>query len=145
MALALLFPTSMTPDPAQQADQARILNEIMARWRHLSSWCFVPSAQASAAAGWQQHLPRGVSAKVFGRTSMKIAQTSAIAAAAGIGLFCASCALAQNIGTQPQNRQQQAAPAPVPAPQAATQAVGGQDKRDQTVPRSETRPSKTWG
>jgi hypothetical protein len=69
---------------------------------------------------------------------MKIAQTSAIAAAAGIGLFCASCALAQNIGTQPQNRQQQAAPAPVPAPQATTQAVGGQDKRDQTVPRSET-------
>jgi hypothetical protein len=34
MALALLFPTGMTPDPAQQADQARILNEIMARWRH---------------------------------------------------------------------------------------------------------------
>jgi hypothetical protein len=69
---------------------------------------------------------------------MKIAQTSAIAAVVGISLFCASCAFAQNTGTQPQNRQQQAAPAPVPAPQATTQAVGGQDKQNQTVPRSET-------
>ena len=69
---------------------------------------------------------------------MKITQTSAIAAAAGISLFCAPCAFAQNIGTQPQNQQQQAAPAPVPASQATTRAVGGQEKQDQTVSRSET-------
>ena len=69
---------------------------------------------------------------------MKIAQSSTIAAVVGISLFCASCSFAQNTGTQPQNRQQQAAPAPVPAPQATTQAVGGQDKPNQTVPRSET-------
>jgi hypothetical protein len=67
----------------------------------------------------------------------KVAQTSAIAAV-GLALFCSPFAVAQNIGAQSQNRQQQAAPAPVPAPQATTQAVGGQDKRDQTVPRSET-------
>jgi len=31
-ALSIMFATSMTPDPAQQSDQASILNEIMSRW-----------------------------------------------------------------------------------------------------------------
>jgi hypothetical protein len=30
-ALALLFASSMTPDPAQQSDQARMLNDILTR------------------------------------------------------------------------------------------------------------------
>src|SRR5690348_1188898 len=87
----------------------------------------------------QQLLSSGVSVNVFGRTSMKkVAQTSAITAAIGIGLFCGPFAFAQNTGAQSQNRQQQAVPAPVPAPQATTQAVGGQDKQDRTASRSET-------
>jgi hypothetical protein len=69
---------------------------------------------------------------------MKIPRISAIVAAVGASLLCASFAFAQNVGTQPHNGQQQAAPAPVPAPQATTQAIGGQDRQDQTVPRSET-------
>ena len=32
-ALAIMFATSMSPDPAQQSDQAGILNEIMSRWQ----------------------------------------------------------------------------------------------------------------
>jgi hypothetical protein len=69
---------------------------------------------------------------------MKIARTTAIAAAVGVSLLNASFAFAQNTGAPPQDGQQQAAPSPVPAPQATTQAVGGQDKQDQAVPRSET-------
>jgi hypothetical protein len=40
-ALAIMFATSMTPDPAQQSDQARILNEIMSRWRPVLPWQLV--------------------------------------------------------------------------------------------------------
>jgi hypothetical protein len=40
-ALAIMFATSMTPDPAQQSDQARILNEIMSRWQHVLPWQLV--------------------------------------------------------------------------------------------------------
>jgi hypothetical protein len=36
-----MFATSMTPDPAQQSDQARILNEIMSRWRPVLPWQLV--------------------------------------------------------------------------------------------------------
>jgi hypothetical protein len=31
--LSIMFATGMTPDPAQQSDQASILNEIMSRWQ----------------------------------------------------------------------------------------------------------------
>ncbi len=31
--LSIMFATSMTSDPAQQSDQASILNEIMSRWQ----------------------------------------------------------------------------------------------------------------
>jgi hypothetical protein len=37
-ALAIMFATSMTPDPAQQSDQAHILNEIMSRWQPVLPW-----------------------------------------------------------------------------------------------------------
>ena len=40
-ALAIMFATSMTPDPAQQSDQARILNEIMSRWQPVLPWRMV--------------------------------------------------------------------------------------------------------
>ena len=40
-ALAIMFATSMTPDPAQQSDQARILNEIMLRWQPAVPWQLV--------------------------------------------------------------------------------------------------------
>ena len=36
--LAIMFATSMTPDPAQQSAQARILNDIMARWQPALPW-----------------------------------------------------------------------------------------------------------
>ena len=36
--LAVMFATSMTSDPAQQSDQARILNEIMSRWQPALPW-----------------------------------------------------------------------------------------------------------
>jgi hypothetical protein len=41
-ALALLFSISMTTDPAQQADQARILNEIVENWRYPLPWRLMP-------------------------------------------------------------------------------------------------------
>src|SRR5690242_19147721 len=56
------------------------------------------TSHAFAARGRQQHLSGSVPANVLGRTSMTIARTSAIAAAAGIGLFCTACAFAQNTG-----------------------------------------------
>ena len=37
-ALAIMFATSMTPDPAQQLDQARIRNEVMSQWRPVLPW-----------------------------------------------------------------------------------------------------------
>ena len=40
-ALSIMFATSMTPDPAQQSDQARILNEIMSRWQPVLPWQMV--------------------------------------------------------------------------------------------------------
>jgi hypothetical protein len=40
-ALAIMFATSMTADPAQQSDQARILNEIMSRWQPFLPWQMV--------------------------------------------------------------------------------------------------------
>jgi hypothetical protein len=40
-ALAIMFANSMVPDPAQQSDQARILNEIMARWQPVLPWQLV--------------------------------------------------------------------------------------------------------
>jgi hypothetical protein len=40
-ALAIMFATSMTPDPAQQFDQTRILNEIMSRWQPALPWQLV--------------------------------------------------------------------------------------------------------
>ena len=40
-ALAIMFATSMTPDPAQQSDQVRILNEIMSRWQPVLPWQLV--------------------------------------------------------------------------------------------------------
>ena len=40
-ALAIMFATSMTPDPAQQSDQAHILNEIMSRWQPVLPWQLV--------------------------------------------------------------------------------------------------------
>jgi hypothetical protein len=40
-ALAIMFATSMTPDPAQQSDQASILNEIMSRWQPALPWQLV--------------------------------------------------------------------------------------------------------
>jgi hypothetical protein len=40
-ALAIMFATSMTTDPAQQSDQARILNEIMLRWQPAVPWQLV--------------------------------------------------------------------------------------------------------
>ena len=40
-ALAIMFATSMTPDPAQQFDQTRILNEIMSRWQPAIPWQLV--------------------------------------------------------------------------------------------------------
>ena len=40
-ALAIMFATSMTSDPAQQSDQARILNEIMSRWQPALPWQLV--------------------------------------------------------------------------------------------------------
>ena len=44
VALALLFTTSMTDDPVQQADQAHILNEVMARWQdNAVPWRLVPA------------------------------------------------------------------------------------------------------
>jgi hypothetical protein len=43
-ALALLFTSSMTTHPAQQTDQARILNEIMMRWHdYVVPWRLVPA------------------------------------------------------------------------------------------------------
>jgi hypothetical protein len=36
-----MFATSMTTDPAQQSDQARILNEIMLRWQPAVPWQLV--------------------------------------------------------------------------------------------------------
>ena len=40
-ALAIMFATSMTPDPAQQSEQASILNEIMSRWQPTLPWQLV--------------------------------------------------------------------------------------------------------
>jgi hypothetical protein len=40
-ALAIMFATSMTPDPAQQSDQALILNEILSRWQPVLPWQLV--------------------------------------------------------------------------------------------------------
>ena len=40
-ALAIMFANSMTPDPAQQSDQASILNEIMSRWQPVLPWQLV--------------------------------------------------------------------------------------------------------
>jgi hypothetical protein len=40
-ALAIMFANSMTPDPAQQFNQARILNEIMSRWQPALPWQLV--------------------------------------------------------------------------------------------------------
>ena len=40
-ALSIMFATSMTPDPAQQFDQTRILNEIMSRWQPALPWQLV--------------------------------------------------------------------------------------------------------
>ena len=40
-ALAIMFATSMSPDPAQQSDQAGILNEIMSRWQPNLPWQLV--------------------------------------------------------------------------------------------------------
>ena len=39
--LAVMFATSMTSDPAQQSDQARILKEIMSRWQPVLPWQLV--------------------------------------------------------------------------------------------------------
>jgi hypothetical protein len=39
--LSAMFATSMTSDPAQQSDQARILNEIMSRWQPVILWQLV--------------------------------------------------------------------------------------------------------
>ena len=39
--LSVMFATSMTSDPAQQSDQARILNEIMSRWQPALPWQLV--------------------------------------------------------------------------------------------------------
>jgi hypothetical protein len=36
--LSIMFATSMTADPAQQSDQASILNEIMTRWQPVLPW-----------------------------------------------------------------------------------------------------------
>jgi hypothetical protein len=36
--LAIMFATSMTPDPAQQSAHASILNEIMSRWQPILPW-----------------------------------------------------------------------------------------------------------
>ena len=41
VALAIMFATSMTPDPARQSDQARILNEILSRWQPVLPWQLV--------------------------------------------------------------------------------------------------------
>ena len=43
-ALAIMFATSMTPDPAQQSDQARLLNDIMSRWQPALPWQLVRRA-----------------------------------------------------------------------------------------------------
>ena len=40
-ALAIMFATSMTSDPAQQSDQARILNGIISRWQPALPWQLV--------------------------------------------------------------------------------------------------------
>jgi hypothetical protein len=40
-ALSIMFATSMTQDPAQQSDQASILNEIMSRWQPVLPWQLV--------------------------------------------------------------------------------------------------------
>ena len=40
-ALSIMFATIMTPDPAQQSDQASILNEIMSRWQPVLPWQLV--------------------------------------------------------------------------------------------------------
>ena len=40
-ALAIMFATSMTPEPAQQSDRARILNEIISRWQPVLPWQLV--------------------------------------------------------------------------------------------------------
>jgi hypothetical protein len=39
--LSVMSATSMTSDPAQQSDQARILNEIMSRWQPVILWQLV--------------------------------------------------------------------------------------------------------
>jgi hypothetical protein len=39
--LSIMFATSMTSDPAQQSDQASILNEIMSRWQPVLPWQLV--------------------------------------------------------------------------------------------------------
>ena len=39
--MSVMFATSMTSDPAQQSDQARILNEIMSRWQPALPWQLV--------------------------------------------------------------------------------------------------------
>jgi hypothetical protein len=39
--LAIMFASSMTADPAQQSDQASILNEIMSRWQPALPWQLV--------------------------------------------------------------------------------------------------------
>ena len=44
VALAIMSATSMTPDPARQSDQARILNEILSRWQPVLPWQLVRRA-----------------------------------------------------------------------------------------------------
>ena len=39
--MSVMFATSMTSDPAQRSDQARILNEIMSRWQPALPWQLV--------------------------------------------------------------------------------------------------------
>jgi hypothetical protein len=40
-AMSVMFATSMTSDPAQQSDQARILNDIISRWQPALPWQLV--------------------------------------------------------------------------------------------------------
>jgi hypothetical protein len=46
-----MFATSMTSDPAQQSDQACILNEIMSRWQPILALATGPAFELRGAAG----------------------------------------------------------------------------------------------